>query len=141
MVIEANHRNGTMELDITEMVDGADDMPCLSGSVAELGKDAGKITWNNSKAYAAEHVFLTDDDMRQDARDYFKGFGAWSADEIAAWSDLELNALVCQYIAGSIREMEHFDSDEEYLDAAREGRVSGCLYKGDDGRWYAYIGD
>lgn len=36
-----------MEINITHMVDGADDMPLLSGSQAELGKDAGKITWAN----------------------------------------------------------------------------------------------
>ena len=130
-----------MEIDITHMVDGADDMPTLSGSQAELGPDAGKITWNNSKAYAAEHLLLTDDTMRDNARRYFKGFGAWSADEIAAWSDLELNALVTQEVASWIRQMERFDSDEKYLAAAEQGSVSGSLYKGDDGKWYAYIGD
>ena len=130
-----------MEICIQHMIDGADDMPCLSGSQAELGKDAGKITWANSQAYAAEHPLLTDETMRDKARRYFKGFGAWSADEIAAWSDAELNALVTQDIAAAVREMEHFDSDEKYLKAAEEGRVTGCLYKGDDGTWYAYIGE
>src|SRR5262245_43874623 len=130
-----------MELDITHMVESCDDMPMLSGSQAELGKDSARITWDNSKAYAADHPLLTDDEMRDNARRYFKGFGAWSAEEIAAWSDAELNALVCQDIAAAIREMEHYDSDEDYLKAAEEGRVTGCLYKGDDGRWYAYIGD
>ena len=130
-----------MELDITHMVDDCDDMPTLSGSQAELGPDAGKITWNNSLAYAEKHLLLTDETMRQNARDYFKGFGAWSADEIAAWSDAYLNALVTQEIASRIREMEHFDSDEEYQKAAKQGQVSGMIYKGDNGRWYAYIGD
>lgn len=130
-----------MELNITHMVDGADDMPMLSGSQAELGRDAGKITWANSCAYATEHILLTDEAMREKARSYFKGFGAWSPEEIAAWSDAELNALITQDIAAAVREMEHFDSDEAYLEAAEEGRVTGCLYKGDDGQWYAYIGD
>ena len=130
-----------MELDITHMVDDCDDMPTLSGSQAELGPDAGKITWNNSLAYAAKHLLLTDEAMRENARRYFKGFGAWSADEMAAWSDAYLNALVTQEIASRIREMEHFDSDEEYQKAAEQGQVSGMIYKGDNGRWYAYIGD
>jgi len=130
-----------MELDVTHMIEDADDMPILSGSMAELGSNAATITWNNSKAYAETHRLLTDDDMRDKARAYFKGFGAWSAEEIAAWSDLELDALVTQEVAANIREMERFESDEDYLAAAEQGTVSGSLYKGDDGRWYAYIGD
>jgi hypothetical protein len=43
-----------MEIDVTHMIAGKDDMPILSGSVMELGDDAGTITWNNSKAYGAE---------------------------------------------------------------------------------------
>jgi hypothetical protein len=130
-----------MEINITHMVDAIDDMSELSSSVAERGKDCPQDTWRNSLAYAEHNPLLTDDGMRDEARQYFKGFGAWDDDEIAAWSDLELNALTVQFIAGSIREMEHFDSDAAYLEAAEEGRVSGCLYKGDDGQWYAYIGD
>lgn len=130
-----------MEIDVTHMIEDADDMPTLSGSVAELGKDAGKITWANSLEYAKAHPLLADDDARDEARGYFKGFGAWSKEEIAAWSDAELEALVSQYIAGSIREMEAFDTDDEYAEASREGRVSGCLYKGDNGRWYFYLGE
>jgi hypothetical protein len=130
-----------MELDITHMVDDADEMPTLSGSQAELGPDAGRITWNNSKAYAAKHLLLTDETMRESARDYLAGFGAWDESEIQSWSDAELNALVTQEIASRIREMEHFDSDKEYQNAAEQGQVSGMIYKGDNGRWYAYIGD
>ena len=130
-----------MELDVTHMMDDSDDMPTLSGSIAELGNGAAKFTWNNSKAYAANHPLLSDEAARDEARQYFKGFGAWSEDEIAAWSELELNALVCQYIAGDIREMERFDSDEAYQAAAESGQVSGHLSKGDDGRWYFYLGD
>ena len=130
-----------MELNITHMIEDADDMPNLSGSQAELGKDAGKITWQNSLAYAERHTLLTNDTMRDNARKYFKGFGAWSAEEIAAWSDLHLNAMVTQDIAANIREMERFESQEAYQSAAEQGTVSGMLYKGDDGKWYAYIGD
>jgi hypothetical protein len=133
-----------LELDVTHMVEDADNMPNLSGSIAELGQDAGKITWNNSMAYAASnaHTLLKTDDDRDQARDYFAGFGAWSKEEIAAWSDAELEALTVQYIAGGIREMEAYDSDEAYLEAAREGRCGSCeLYKGDDERWYVLLSD
>lgn len=77
--------------------------------------------------------------MRDRARDYLQGFGAWSPEEVAAWSDAELNALITQDIAAAIREMEHFDSDEAYLKAAEQGRVSGCLYKGERVRaWFGF---
>jgi hypothetical protein len=130
-----------MEICIQHMIDGADDMPMLSGSQAELGRDAGKITWNNSLAYAAKHPLLTDETMRENARHYLKGFGAWSEGEIAAWSDDKLDAMITQDIAAAVREMERFDSDEKYMEAAQEGQVTGSIYKGDDGKWYAYIGD
>jgi hypothetical protein len=130
-----------MELDVTHMVNDADNMPMLSGSRAELGQDAGAITWNNSKAYAAENLLLTDDTARQQARDFFKGFGAWSEEEIAAWTDLDLEALVCQFIAGDIREMEGYETETEYREASEQGQVSGHLYTGDNGRWYFYLGD
>lgn len=130
-----------MELDVTHMVEDSDAMPNLSGSIAELGKDAGKITWRNSLEYAKAHPLLADDNVRHEAREYFKGFGAWDEDEIAAWSNDELEALVSQYIAGNIREMEGFDSEEEYIEAEKEGQVSGGLFKSDDGRWYFYLGD
>ncbi len=41
-----------MEIDITHMMEDSDDMPMLSGSVCELGDNAGRMTWNNSVKYA-----------------------------------------------------------------------------------------
>jgi hypothetical protein len=130
-----------MELNITHMVESADDMPTLSGSQAELGRDAGKITWNNSKAYAEANPILPDDDARDVARQWLQGFGAWSEAEIAAWSNQELDALVIQFIAGDIREMEAFESEAEYQKAAEDGTAGGRIYKGDSGQWFFYLGD
>lgn len=130
-----------MELDVTHMLDDCDEMPFLSNSIAELGPDAGKITWDNSVEYAKRRPLLITEDDKFEARRWLRGFGAWDAEEIAAWSEDELNALVVQFIAGNIREMEHFDSEEEYFEAEREGHVSGGLSKGDDGRWYFYLGN
>ena len=69
----------------------------------------------------------------QEAKDYLKGFGAWSGEEIAGWSDAEVQAMVVQNIAVRIREMEHFDTYEAFKKAAQQGSVSGEIYKGDDG--------
>lgn len=130
-----------MELDVTHMVNGDDDMSLLSGSRAELGQDAGKITWGNSLEYAKDQPLLKTEEDREEARAWLKGFGAWDAEEIAVWSDTELNALVVQFIAGDIREMEGFDSEDEYRKASEKGQVSGRLGTSADGKWYFYLGE
>jgi hypothetical protein len=129
-----------MEIDVTHMVDDADDMPMLSGSRLELGQDAGKITWGNSVAYGANRRLLTSDEEREEARDYFKDFGAWSEEEIAAWSDEELQGIMCQDVAAAIREMDVAEDYEDYVRLCDEGTLSGRLSRGDDGRWYFYVG-
>jgi hypothetical protein len=129
-----------MELDVTHMVESADDMPQLSGSRLELGQDAGKITWNNSVEYGRAQPLLTTDEMRDEARAYFKEFGAWDEDAIAVWSEDELQGIMCQDVAAAIREMESTDTYEEYQKLCEEGTCSGSLYRGDDGRWYFYVG-
>jgi hypothetical protein len=129
-----------MEIDVTHMVDDEDAMPQLSGSIAELGKNAGKITWNNSLAYAAEHPLLTTDGMRDAARAHFREYGAWSKEEIAAWSVEELQAITCQDVAAAIREMEVAEDYDDYVRLCEAGTLSGRLYKGDDDHWYFYLG-
>lgn len=129
-----------MEIDVTHMVTDADDMIDLSGSRMEHGQDAGRITWDNSKAYGAEHPLLTTNDMRDAAREHFREYGAWSEEEIAEWSEEELQAIMCQDVAAAVREMEVAEDDEDYQRLCEEGTCSGRLYKGDNGRWYFYLG-
>jgi len=129
-----------MELDVTHMVDDSDHMPLLSGSRAELGDNASKITWNNSITYGTDHPLLATDEAREAARDHFADYGAWSREEIDAWSEEELQAITCQEAASAIREMEHADSYEDFMEGVEAGRYSGRLYRGNDGRWYLYLG-
>jgi hypothetical protein len=129
-----------MDINITHMVDDSDDMPMLSGSRAELGSDAGRITWRNAVAYAKEQPLLRTAEQRTEARRWLKGFGAWSTTEIGAWSDEELNGLICQFIAGDIREMEAFDTIEEFKAACEAGTASGRIYQSGD-QWFFYLGD
>jgi hypothetical protein len=139
-------RRSPMYLDITHMMQ--DDMFELSASVAERGKDAGRETWENSKAYAREHPLLTTPESLDDARQWIQGFGAWDREEITDWHAGEVNALVCQYIAGNIREIESLCmGDNGEIDEAEmerlsdEGTISGGIYRGEDGRWYFYMGE
>lgn len=123
-----------MEIDVTYMVEDAESMVELSGSRCEHGQDAGRITWNNSKEYGAEHPLLTTDEIRDAARAHFREYGAWSEEEITAWSEEDLQAITCQDVASAIREMEAYKDHADYLE--RDGRV----YQGDDKHWYFYLG-
>jgi hypothetical protein len=129
-----------MEIDVTHMVEDADNMIELSGSRVEHGQDAGRITWDNSKVYGAERPLLTTDAMRDAARSHFREYGAWSEDEIAAWSEEDLQAITCQDVASAIREMEVTDDYAEYQRLVEDGTCSGRIYKGDDDRWYYTLG-
>lgn len=110
-----------MELNINELL--KEEMSNFSGSIAELGDNAAKITWNNAMAQALKTPLLTNDEMYADARSYFLEFGAWSQDELNAMTVQELNALTIQVIAGDIRQN---DEDRHFI--------------GDDGNHYYYLG-
>ncbi len=138
-----------MEIDITAFV--VDAIPCeFSASRAELGNDAGKITWNNAKREAVESPLLPPDATRA-FNDWIRGFGAWEPEEIESWGATERNALLIQYISGNLRELESLcpsegnDDENDYgidWDAARDNdQVSGRIYRGDDGRVYFYMGN
>ena len=131
-----------MELDITEFFNNA--CPSYySASRAELGDDAGRITWENSVDAADQWAaWLDTGDKREEFRAYVRTFGAWDAAEIAAWTDAELTALLIQLIAGDIREsgLQDGTSWAEYEADAEAGRMSGNLFRAEDGRVFYYIG-
>ena len=124
-----------MEIDITSLLD----MDCfqLSHSRAEGGQDAGRNTWNASKAAAAEMrpPLLDTEEKLQAMRDFAESSGGWTADEIAEWSAEEVNALFLQWVAGDCREAGADSLDEidweEYREDCEAGRVAGRLYRGD----------
>jgi hypothetical protein len=121
------------EYDVTHLE--MEDCGQLFGSVFELGKDAGRITWNNCMKAALDHPLVKDDEV-DEIRDYFRGYGAWDNAEIDAWTRQELDALVTQEAAAAFREYEMFDSYEEYMEAAEQGTVATQIYRDDNGRWW-----
>ena len=131
-----------MEIDITEFARTAETHD-LSASVAELGQDAGKITWGNAIAEAEYNTRWIEADHRDEFESWVREFGAWSRDEIRAWSLDECNALLIQCIAGDLNELEglcYSDTDEFGIDwqeaekLSERGTISGNIYKGDDDR-------
>lgn len=106
-----------MELNITEFYNTAG-MIDYAASVAEIGENAGVDTWQAACEDSNDYMILDNEEKREAFRQYVKGFGAWDDSEIAAWSDIELNALLLQMIAGDVRSGEvdrvHFGSFEVY---------------------------
>ena len=117
----------------------------LSSSVAESGPCAGAHTWVSSCKASIHHTLLDDDEKREAFRAWVGWSGGWTAEEIAAWTDVELNALLLQWIAGDLREMG-VDDDTGGIDWAdvergqSEGQYPCNLFRGTDGNVYFDLG-
>ena len=131
-----------MELNITHMVN--EHLEAYSNSVAKSGlEDIGRVTWSN--ALECDLNFVTSEN-RDDLRDHIREFGAWSTEEIDAWTDNELNALVVQFISGDLQEYLDFKSrSAKEFDEWNEncgGRIYECDIKdhSEFGELFYYIG-
>ena len=113
-----------MEIDVTAFVAEHSMWDCAH-SIFEGNPTAGRDTWE-----AALEISRTDpacmfvnDDTRQELRDHFASFGAWARDEIEAWDDAELNALLLQFVAGDVRNLEEHPDAEPGRTYRHEGRT------------------
>jgi len=115
-----------------------------SASVAELGENAGKLTWLNALGYANKHRMLDTEDQLEAFRQFVKEPGGWSQEEIDRWSFNELNALFIQWVAGDIREAGldvPFPDWEQYEAESQAGNCSSSIWKDADNQVYFYIGN
>ena len=138
-----------MELEITDLFKTLAPRD-YAASVAEIGDDAGAVTWQAAREDAP--LYLITDQSRDALRAHFADYGAWSDEDIAAWSDRDLAALLLQFIAGDFREaFPHRRTGDSVTAAdwlnleamADNGQVSGRLFGGPlsvDGRIYYYVG-
>ena len=131
-----------MEIEITSLLE-TDCFP-LSHSVAEGGENAGRNTWNNAKEQAGETPLLKTPEELQAMRDFARSSGGWTCDEIAEWSDQEINALFLQWIAGDVRELGADSLSEIDWEEAEEmqsnGQAASNLFRSNDGRVFFYLG-
>lgn len=122
-----------MEINITRFFEEAEPFE-FSRSIAEAGKDAGPTSWKNALEEGARAPLLSTPEELDVLRDYVRGFGAWSPEEISAWSADECNALFIQLVSGDMRE-GGLDSDpdesdwKEYERNAEDGRCSGNIFR------------
>jgi hypothetical protein len=136
-----------MEIDITDFFKNVDTWD-FSGSHATHGPGAGKRTWNAAKGQAAETPLLDTPEALDAMRKWAKESGGWNKEEIAAWSDVEVNALFIQLVTSDMREaglegqyFENIDWDA-YETKAENGQISGALYRdARTGRIYYYLGN
>jgi len=128
-----------MEIDITDFF--TTEYPGdYSNSVANLGQDAAKITWN--AAMECDHNLIDTDDKRAALRAHVAGLGAWDSEEIAEWTDQECNALFIQLVSGDMQESpmdDNWDWDD-YEQLSEDGQCSGRIFRGHDGRVYYELG-
>lgn len=113
-----------MDIDITDFYQNACPKD-YSASVAEIGENAAAYTWRAAIDDALDYLMLDTDDKRDAFKAYIIGFGAWTHEEIEAWTNIELNALFIQFVAGSMR-----DTDTDCHN----------IFENDD-RFYYYIGE
>lgn len=145
-----------MELNVNQIVrahlDGNPPAHLCSGSMAELGNDAGRVTWDNSCDLADRLPgFLETEDALQEVRDHIKSYGAWDEEEIAAFTPRDLRAFIVQEVMAEIRHLEEHgeidleDFTEEEFREATENE-GGRLFRGDVpespgfGDWFFYVG-
>ena len=137
-----------MELDITDFFNNAAPMG-YSATRAEIGENAGAHTWRAACDDSKDFRILNNLKKRKVFRSFVRSAGAWSDEEIAAWSDVELNALCIQWIAGDMREPVGFELGpdttpeqwDEYERQSEAGQVAGRIFKGTDGKIYFYCGE
>jgi hypothetical protein len=127
-----------VEIDITNFVQ-ANNCAEFSASAAELGHNAGRITWDNAKREAAESPMLTTAEQFDALRHFMRDFGAWDKTEIDGWDETECNALFIQLVSGDWREIENLCCDdngnvnwETVEELQQQGTINSYIFRADD---------
>jgi hypothetical protein len=127
----------TMEIDVTQFIQSGSMMD-YSASVAEIGADAGRVTWGASVEASEEFNFLPDADALQHFREWLKPWVGWTEEEITDMPDAHLRALCLQWIAGDWRECFDCSPDaadwEDYETRASAGQCQSSFYRDAAGR-------
>ena len=122
-----------MEINITKLYNEAYPKD-YSASVAEIGANAGRDTWEAAKDDAGVFQFIDTAEKVDAFKRFVRESGGWDDEEINAWSVRELNALFLQWVAGDIRECLEWDVEDvwaNYEEMAQAGMVPSRLFRTD----------
>lgn len=104
----------------------------------KAARTPGKKSWSAAKREGEESPLLTTPDQIEALRSYVKDFGAWDAEEIAGWSDVECNALFIQLVSGDLREagLDQDPSDDDWAAYEADDNQAHNVFKASDGKVY-----
>ncbi len=97
----------TIRVNITKMFAYHNPWDC-SNSIANMGANAGRITWDNAMLVARDVTeWLPDTDTNEpiaceEIRSWAKETGAWDAEEREGWTETECLALIVQNVASDL---------------------------------------
>lgn len=131
-----------MEIDITNFFNNECPKD-FSASASEIGNNAGAYTWRAAMDTAEDYDFLDNDDKREEFRRHVKEYGAWTEEEIARWTNTELNVLLIQMIAGDMREGDleagaNADDWRDYHARCALGNCNSNIFKTGDVIYYSF---
>lgn len=131
-----------MELDITHVLN--EETWGYTGSIVTHGELGVRQTFDNARGDADA---LFPDVEREDLVDHFKGYGAWSEEELEAMPLTDLRAMLLQDVVLHLREMgledecpDEYDW-EAYEEGCSQGTYAGNIFRGGAGRIYFYMGE
>ncbi len=129
----------TITANLDRMFLGNEPWDC-SNSAANLGDQAGRLTWMCAMSVAAAHESWLVSPLA-DAVDGMKEWageaGAWDRDEIEEWSNVEALAIFVQNVAGELRllgadDLEIAECVLEYREQKGPEEILGHYYTTDD---------
>jgi len=113
-------------------------------SVAELGNNAGQLTWSYANEESEDTVLLTTFEQFAAFIDHMESMGFDFDEDEKPMDGRELNALFMQLISGDIRESEGLSECpinwNLYEHESEQGQVSSYIFKGIDNNIYYYLG-
>lgn len=127
--------------DVTDFL-ASHSLKYFSGSIAELGQNAGAQTWEECNDKAEEWAPLDTEEKRETFINFCSNAGFSEADDMQAWPDSELQALCIQWIAGDARECGIDGGSLSSIEWGQvrqdqeNGQAPSSLFLGGDGRIY-----
>jgi hypothetical protein len=131
-----------MEININQYFENELCPSDFSASIAELGNNAGQLTWGYALDEVEDVVLLT---TFEQCAAFIEHMTSTGMDNVDKMNGTELNALFIQLISGDIRGCEGLDQSpvnwELYEQQSEHGNVYSPIFLGTDNNVYYYLGE